>query len=53
MCIRDSLFFAAVVIIPELNARAIEEGNKQAIHSGGPAEAALRQVHFFYDERVQ
>ena len=50
---RADFGFAAFVVIPELNAGAIEEGNEEAVDGGGPLKAATGQVEFFDDERVQ
>src|SRR6266567_860090 len=44
---------APIVVIPELNAGAIEEGHEEAIDCGCPCKAAPRQVEFFHDQRMQ
>ena len=44
---------AGVVVVPELNARAVEEGNEQSVDRGRPLEAALGQSQLGDNERMQ
>jgi hypothetical protein len=40
---------AALVVVPELDAAAVEEGNEEAVDGGCPGEAAAGKVEFFND----
>ena len=45
--------FAASVVVPKLNAGAIEEGNEEAIDGGGPLVTAAGQIELLDDQRMQ
>ena len=47
------LFFARVIIIPELHAGSIEKGNKEAVRSGRPMKAAVNQVQLIDHQRME
>jgi len=46
-------FGAALVVIPELNAGAVEKGNEEAVDGRRPLEAAAGQVEFLYDQWME
>ncbi len=52
-CQRTHGGLAAFVVIPELDAGAIEKGNEEAVDGGSPLKTATGQVQFFNDERVE
>ena len=47
------LGLAAVVVVPELDARSVEEGDEEAVDGGSPLEAAGGKVELLDDQRVQ
>ena len=47
------LFFAGIVVIPELHAGAIEKGNKEAVRSGRPMKTAIHQSQLIDHQRME
>ncbi len=50
---RAYFFHASLVVVPKLDAGAIEEGNKEPVHRGRPTESAPRQFQFFDHQGMQ
>jgi len=44
---------AAILVVPELNAGTIEEGDEEAVHGGSPFISAAGQVEFFDEQRME